>query len=309
MIPQAPSTGVREAGTITARLPSNLVIGGVLTTVTRFEGFVESNTTPVPDEFFDYIAPQLGEAELRVMLYVFRRTRGFKKTSDAISLGQFINGIKRKSDGQQIDYGCGLTNRTTIMSALRSLSQRGLIVIHTVKNEDGGNAANVYSLRWRDPSTANVLPPSTPSALPLVRQAYPQETVDKKQSEQSSLPQPGGGAKIALSFAAHRVLNEHRNAYGLPRPIKVNPTVAARLEQAIQDYGEDVLKKAVNWMAEKNIAKGELITAIRAAKTIAAGNGNGNGGGNERVYERGRDSTKSDSSQTEKRNPFAAWDD
>ena len=45
----------------------------------RFEGFSAPNYTPVPDDLFDELAPELTESELRVLLYVLRRTFGFKR--------------------------------------------------------------------------------------------------------------------------------------------------------------------------------------------------------------------------------------
>ena len=39
-------------------------------------------TTPLPDEIYDLWAPQLGEAELKVLLYIVRRTLGFRKATD-----------------------------------------------------------------------------------------------------------------------------------------------------------------------------------------------------------------------------------
>ena len=62
-------------------------------------GFDSPNTTQVPDAFFDVVAPQLTEAELRVALYIIRRTFGFKKDSDTISLRQMVEGIVTK-DGR-----------------------------------------------------------------------------------------------------------------------------------------------------------------------------------------------------------------
>ena len=53
----------------------------------------------MPDAFFDVVAPQLSEAELRVALYIIRRTFGFKKDSDTISLRQMVEGITTK-DGR-----------------------------------------------------------------------------------------------------------------------------------------------------------------------------------------------------------------
>ncbi len=58
----------------------------------RFEGFDSPNGTIVPDDFFDLLAPELSEAELRVCLYIIRRTFGFKKRSDDISLRQMVEG-------------------------------------------------------------------------------------------------------------------------------------------------------------------------------------------------------------------------
>ena len=47
----------------------------------HFAGFSTPNTTAVPDDFFDVLAPNLSEAELRVLIYIIRRTFGFKKDS------------------------------------------------------------------------------------------------------------------------------------------------------------------------------------------------------------------------------------
>ena len=55
-----------------------------------FGGFDSPNTTQVPDAFFDVVAPELSEAELRVALYIIRRTFGFKKDTDNISLRQMV---------------------------------------------------------------------------------------------------------------------------------------------------------------------------------------------------------------------------
>jgi len=58
-------------------------------------GFLRPTTTAVPDELFDIWLTILSNTELRVMLYIFRRTFGFRKDRDAISFNQFQSGIKR----------------------------------------------------------------------------------------------------------------------------------------------------------------------------------------------------------------------
>ncbi len=39
-----------------------------------FPGFRKPTYTPVPDELFDNLLPDLGNAELRALLYIIRRT-------------------------------------------------------------------------------------------------------------------------------------------------------------------------------------------------------------------------------------------
>ncbi len=60
----------------------------------RFPGFQSPNYTMVPDELFDELMVELSGAELKVLLYIIRRTFGFKKDSDNISLSQLLNGIE-----------------------------------------------------------------------------------------------------------------------------------------------------------------------------------------------------------------------
>ena len=47
----------------------------------KFKGFSRPNTTPTPDEVFDVFLTQLTPAELKVLLYIIRRTYGFQKDS------------------------------------------------------------------------------------------------------------------------------------------------------------------------------------------------------------------------------------
>ncbi|MGH2346622.1 MAG: replication protein, partial [Chloroflexota bacterium] len=92
----------------------------------RFPGIDSPNTTPVPDVYFDLLLPDLGLAEWRVLLYVVRRTLGFKKLSDAISLDQFTDGIVTH-DGARLDAGTGLS-RSNVHEALNQLVMRNVLV-------------------------------------------------------------------------------------------------------------------------------------------------------------------------------------
>src|SRR6266704_614214 len=110
-----------------------------------FNGFEPANTTPVPDILFDELLSWLTGSELKVLLYIIRRTRGFKKDSDAISLSQFQKGITTK-EGKQLDKGCGIDDRQTIINALASLEEKKCIVSEKGKTVKGDNATTVYRI-------------------------------------------------------------------------------------------------------------------------------------------------------------------
>jgi len=82
---------------------------------------LKPNFTQIPNVFFDEIYSNLGFAELKVLLYLMRRTYGFHKKTDKISLTQFENGI----DG--LDVGTGLA-RKNIISALSSLEEKKIVI-------------------------------------------------------------------------------------------------------------------------------------------------------------------------------------
>jgi hypothetical protein len=114
----------------------------------QFEGFETPNTTPVPDVVFDRLLAKLGEAELKALLYIIRRTFGFKKDRDQVSFNQFLRGITTK-DGEVQDEGCGIRDRTTLSKALQSLEQMGIIQSEKSRDERGEKVTTVNSLRFR----------------------------------------------------------------------------------------------------------------------------------------------------------------
>jgi hypothetical protein len=150
-----------------------------------FEGFEAPNTTQVPDILFDRLLSHLGEAELKALLYIVRRTFGFKRASDAISFNQFLRGITTR-DGRVLDQGCGVRSRTTLSQAVHSLEEKGLVLSEKGVDEKGDNSTTVYRLRFRENARApqqdeggvvrNSYHGSAEYAPPVVRKSYPQET-------------------------------------------------------------------------------------------------------------------------------------
>jgi len=95
-----------------------------------------------------YLLPDLGLAEWRVLLYVVRRTLGFKKLSDAITLDQFTEGIVTR-DGAKLDGGTGLS-RSNVHEGLNLLVMRNVLVRQRVRGLRTGDGISIYSLAMRD---------------------------------------------------------------------------------------------------------------------------------------------------------------
>lgn len=102
------------------------------------------NTTQVPDVFFDEIAPLLSERELRVLLYIIRRTYGFKKEEDSVSISQLARGIVTQ-EGKRLDHGTGM-DRANVVRALQSLERRGYLIAVRAATPGRGNQVNRYRL-------------------------------------------------------------------------------------------------------------------------------------------------------------------
>lgn len=93
------------------------------------------NSTQVPDVILDQWMAELSGAEFKVLLYVARRTYGFGKESDNISLTQLASGIRRK-DGTSLDRGTGLS-RSGVKAACNGLIEKGLLIRSGNTRPDG----------------------------------------------------------------------------------------------------------------------------------------------------------------------------
>ena len=154
----------------------------------KFAGFRSPNYTQVPDEFFDILAPRLTEAELRVLLYIIRRTFGWKKKSDNISLKQMVEGITTRA-GRVLDHGTGLS-KPAVVRAVKSLKQHGIITAKARQSDERGFEPTTYSLKVdrvggeTTPLLTKLTSPSKPGEQALVNESNIQETVLQETPEQ-----------------------------------------------------------------------------------------------------------------------------
>jgi len=158
----------------------------------RFPGFHKPNYTLVPDELFDELLAVLSGAELKVLMYIIRRTFGFKKDADNISLSQMLRGIST-SDGRELDKGTGLS-KPTLLQALRSLQEKNIIYTERNRSVENGDEPTTYRLnvgpkgteiRDNDTRGKKTLPGGVvkKSYSPLVKKHDTQDRVIQKTEE------------------------------------------------------------------------------------------------------------------------------
>ena len=131
-----------------------------------FQGFTAPNYTQVPDELFDDLMTDLSGAELKVLLYIIRRTFGFKKTEDTISLSQMLNGITTKA-GETLDKGTGLSKKTLLV-ALNTLEAKHIILTERRRSAERGNEPTAYKLNIVGNASSN-----NPDPTPGVKSTPP----------------------------------------------------------------------------------------------------------------------------------------
>ena len=169
-----------------------------------FEGVESPNGTIFPDVLLDRVMAHLTGAEFKVLAYIVRRTFGFKKDSDTISLDQICNGIKRR-DGSVLDEGTGLARKTAV-AAIHGLEVKGVIVCQRRSSPDKGNLPTSFALRFKGQpattpdtnshqggreitpggATAGYQPGSLPSpGLGTIR--HPQSTVEQPTASQEDV--------------------------------------------------------------------------------------------------------------------------
>src|SRR5689334_16004667 len=145
-----------------------------------FAGFSSPTYTPVPDELFDVLLPDLSNVELRVLLYIIRRTFGFKRQSDTISLKQMVEGITTQ-DGRQLDRGAGLSKASAAV-AVKGLVQKGIVLAQRNRSRARGDEPTSYSLKLKSlPVSDFQTPPPGPEIRhPRVQNSDTQETGRQK---------------------------------------------------------------------------------------------------------------------------------
>lgn len=120
------------------------------------------NYTQTPNELFDHWLPNLGEGELKVLLVIMRKTFGWHKEKDAISISQLskITGLHEE----------------TVVKAAKSLQSKGIVNREVIGQE--GKQQTIYSLVIQEVSNNSY--PSVKPSRPLGSDGPVQTEAQKK---------------------------------------------------------------------------------------------------------------------------------
>lgn len=168
----------------------------------HFQGFASPTTTPVPDQLFDELLYHLSPTEIVVLLYIIRRTYGFKKQSDNISLNQMVNGITTK-EGKVLDRGTGLS-KATVARSLNSLEEKGVITRIRRRSADRGDEPTTYAIRELHPVSQIKTPRVSGTAQALSHQRDTQETALQETEKQPSNIRMGKQNQISSKSEEHQ---------------------------------------------------------------------------------------------------------
>lgn len=175
-----------------------------------FKGYTSPKYTQIPDELFDEQLPFLSGAELKVLLYIMRRTFGFKKDSDDISFSQICRGITTH-DGRVLDLGTGLSS-STAQAAIKGLTEKHIITATRRVSRERGNEPTTYALNLGTPYGENRHSPLPKIDKALWRKSPTQETVLQKTEEQHTVSNDSndshGRRKKGEAGASWAALNE-----------------------------------------------------------------------------------------------------
>lgn len=232
-----------------------------------FIGFSSPNMTSVPDEFFDVLAPRLAESELRVLIYIIRRTFGFKKESDTISLKQLVEGITTR-DGRVLDHGTGMS-KPGVTKGAKGLVTKGVIVAIRNSSPERGDEPTTYRLRFRSDDR------STPGETTFTRgdqrrlhgggnDVTPQET-DQQETDQQERFESSKAPPIVDKFV------DKADEPFVPQGIVQSPPIVNLIADFSREMGDTThlgsnVTQAHRIFAESNLAMDDYFTILYEAR-------------------------------------------
>lgn len=206
----------------------------------RFSGFSSPTYTITPDKVFDELLPRLSGAELKILLYIVRRTFGFKKNADDISLSQICKGITTRN-GRVLDNGTGLS-QSTAQVAIKALVEMDIIVAQKNVSAERGNEPTTYSLKGIDPSAENRQRGGTKigeGGVPEIGEALYRKSATQETVEQQTDNNTSNIRKVSRPEMAEGERPQVRDNRSLPRQaVSPTPTEPATRDGDFRTIGD-----------------------------------------------------------------------
>jgi hypothetical protein len=253
--------------------------------ITKFEGFDSPKYTQVPDQLFDELLTQLTGAELKVLLYIIRRTFGFKKDADSISLSQLMYGITTK-DGRILDSGVGIS-KPTLLSALRSLKDMNIVATERRRSVDKGDEPTVYMLNIKGTPGKVILPGGGKESLPgpwsnnLTTQETVLQQTEQQETDHSNLRMASPSQEKQIKSPPETLVNNHITANSAELPPEGDPEENDEDREVIRAYVEDFgrelgdqsklrssVSRACNLYKKSGVSRDIFIARMYEAKSI-----------------------------------------
>lgn len=210
-----------------------------------------------PIELFDYWMPILGHVQLKVLMFVIRKTFGWHKTSDRISISQMVEGVK--------------SNRSNVCDAVKELVELGILkkeVIGPIGEQQTYYEIIVENkISYTSPS--NDTPPSPPITTPPRGQLVPTKETLTKYTNTKELPTSPTSPKEDLAFGAGRkepIDQKRKEVAKLPNPsLEEKKSMLSLLSSLDFDVnGKDVkLSEAQKTQITRNHTPKQLDDAIK----------------------------------------------
>lgn len=199
---------------------------------TRFVGFKKKYTK----DFFTYPTilegywEQLTGAEQKALDFILRQTFGFQKTSDKISLSQFVGGIGSKNKGAGI-------SRAQVPRVLKSLEEKGFIVTEKTKfhtTEICLALAGDYEEPLVSTEDTSGTSPTVLALLEMFRVIAPHQTDEFKTSKKQieamvSLLQHYNSEQLVQMIQLAQVANGKQYAPTITSPVELAKKLASLL--------------------------------------------------------------------------------
>ena len=218
------------------------------------------NLFQVPNAFVDEVMCQIGDVAAKLYLIICRKTRGWYKEVDSISLSQF-----QKISGK---------SRPTITKALAELIQVGLVI--ECESTVYGNSFKLNdecTVGWmlKCPSKKSLLVKkfnhtSKKSLLPLVKILYTQKTLSKDTLQNKKINKKSKGASEQLKAEKQNSFD----AKAIELPVNVNRDLWIQFVDMRNSIKKPLTENAVNLLIKRLIGFGESANQSLEASIIGS---------------------------------------